>query len=142
MVFIIHCIQTKGSSKEKRRTIVFEADTTDESAVESADDDDQSVGDDDVDWTPGIHKRLKRTSHFGPIPIMAMPKPMQPPTGAPTCRCKVSCSTKRCACFKADGRCSDSCKCNESCENRELPQPESTTHDDEVSDHLFRNYCL
>ena len=56
------------------------------------------------------------------------------------CRCKTSCSTKRCARFKADGRCSDYCKCAPSCENRELQVPESTTNDDDVS--IFVCLCF
>ena len=50
---------------------------------------------------------------------------------AALCRCKTSCSTKRCACFKMDGRCSDYCRCSPQCTNRELQLPESTTNDDD-----------
>ena len=111
---------------------MFEADTTDESAVES-EADEPFITDNDVEWTPGIHKRLKKESPalLDPKRTQTISKPKMF-SAAVTCKCKSNCSTKRCVCFKADGRCSDSCKCQNTCENREMQQPESTTHDEDV----------
>ena len=35
------------------------------------------------------------------------------------CSCKKGCSTKICSCFKARLKCTDACKCGDSCENHD-----------------------
>lgn len=35
------------------------------------------------------------------------------------CGCKTGCSTKICSCFKSNVKCTDACKCGDSCENND-----------------------
>ena len=107
---ILSAVVTPKNKKPKKRSSRHrEFEDLNISADGSFNDDDLK---NDPDWvnTP-IHKRLtalKRNTMLPPIPDSRK----RGSDGSFKCGCHSSCNTKRCVCYKMDGRCRDSCSCD------------------------------
>lgn len=99
----------KNQNAKKRRSRHREFEDLDISADGSLIDDDPEK---DPDWmhTP-IHKKLMALKRSTMIPQFPDSR-KRGSDGSFKCGCHSSCNTKRCVCFKMDGKCRDTCSCD------------------------------